>query len=521
MPEPLRDSLLRPTRVRAQQVAGLVGRLPGARVHGDPTVAVTGITHDSRQVQPGDLYLARAGERTHGIDFVDDAVASGAVAVLTDPSSVARAEAAGPSAVVEVADPRAVAGPAAAWVYDDPTTDLVVVGITGTNGKTTTAYFVESGMRAAGRRTGLIGTIESHVAGEAVPSLRTTPEATDLQALFAVMRERDVTDVAMEVSSHALALDRVSGTVFAVAAFTNLTQDHLDFHTDMEDYFAAKAQLFTPAFSRKGVVLVDDEWSRRLVAQASIGLTTVGPESADWQLLDERTTAEGGTATVRAPDGTAHELSVQLSGEFNIRNAALAFVVLVESGVAAADALRGIAELAAVPGRMERVDAGQPFAAIVDYAHTPAAVSQLLTESRSLTGQGRVIVVLGCGGDRDAVKRPLMGAAAAQGADVAFFTNDNPRSEDPQAILDAMLAGARSVTAAGQVSVEPDRRRAINEAVDTARPGDVVVIAGKGHEQGQEQNGVVIPFDDRDVLRDALRDHGYASAGLHTQAGSA
>jgi UDP-N-acetylmuramoyl-L-alanyl-D-glutamate--2,6-diaminopimelate ligase len=509
MPEPLRDSQLRPERVRAQPVGGLVERLPDSRVHGDSTVAVSGITHDSRLVRAGDIYLARAGERTHGIDFVTDAVAAGAVAVLTDSDSVARAESAGPAAVVEVADPRAVTGPAAAWVYDDPTRDLVVVGLTGTNGKTTTAYLVESGMRAAGRRTGLVGTIESHVAGHAVPSLRTTPEATDLQALFAVMRERAVTDVAMEVSSHALALGRVNGTVFAVAAFTNLTQDHLDFHVDMEDYFAAKARLFTPAFSRRGVVLVDDDWSRRLVAQATVELTTVGPVDADWLLLDERSSPDGGTATLRAPDGTAHTLSVRLAGRFNIRNAALAFVVLVESGVSAADALRGIADLAAVPGRMERVDAGQPFAAIVDYAHTPAAVTQLLAEARALTKAGRVIVVLGCGGDRDAAKRPLMGAAAAEGADVAVFTNDNPRSEDPLAILDAMMVGARSVTAAGEVSAEPDRRRAIDEAVGAARRGDVVVIAGKGHEQGQEHSGVVVPFDDREVLRDALRDHGY------------
>jgi UDP-N-acetylmuramoyl-L-alanyl-D-glutamate--2,6-diaminopimelate ligase len=510
MPEPRRDSQLRPERVRAQQVGGLVERLPGARVHGDSTAAVSGITHDSRLVRTGDIYVARAGERTHGIDFVTDAVGAGAVAVLTDPGSVARAQRAGPAAVVEVADPRAVTGPAAAWVYDDPTRDLVVVGITGTNGKTTTAYLVEAGMRAAGRRTGLIGTIESHVAGETVPSLRTTPEATDLQSRFAVMRERGVTDVAMEVSSHALALDRVEGTLFAVAAFTNLTQDHLDFHADMEDYFAAKARLFTPTFSRKGVVLVDDEWSRRLVGQSVIELTTVGPVDADWLVLAERTSADGGTATVRAPDGTAHEMHVRLPGRFNIRNAALAFAVLVESGVTATDALRGIAGLTAVPGRMQRVDAGQPFAAIVDYAHTPAAVAQLLDEARALTDQGRVIVVLGCGGDRDAAKRPLMGAAAAQGADIAVFTNDNPRSEDPVAILDAMLAGARSVTAAGEVSVEPDRRRAIDDAVGAAQRGDCVVIAGKGHEQGQEQNGVVVPFDDREVLRDALRDHGYA-----------
>src|SRR4051812_9089424 len=394
-------------RVPAQPVGGLVERLPGARLHGDPGVAVTGITHDSRHVRRGDLYLARAGERAHGISFLADALTAGAVAVLTDPDSVGSAVAAGTAAVVEVPDPRAVTGPAAAWVYGDPSHDLVVIGVTGTNGKTTTAHLVEAGLRAAGRRTGLVGTIESVVAGTAIPSLRTTPEATDLQALFAVMRERAVTDVAMEVSSHALALDRVEGTVFAVAGFTNLSQDHLDFHADMDDYFAAKARLFTPELSRRGVVAVDDDWGRRLARGAGIPVTTIGRADADWVLAQTTITEVGGSVVLRGPDGSEHRVDVALPGRFNLDNAALAFVVLVEAGVAAADAARGIAELATVPGRMERVDAGQPFTVLVDYAHTPAAVGQLLTEARKMVANGgRVVVVLGCGGDRDAGKRP-------------------------------------------------------------------------------------------------------------------
>ncbi len=496
---------LRPEQVAAQPVGGLVERLHGARLHGDPGVNVAGITHDSRQVQQGDLYLARAGERAHGISFLADAMTAGAVAVLTDADSVGTAMAAGSAAVVEVADPRAVTGPAAAWVYGDPSQDLVVIGLTGTNGKTTTAYLVEAGLRAAGRRTGLVGTIESVVAGTAMPSLRTTPEATDLQALFAVMRERAVTDVAMEVSSHALALDRVEGTVFAVAGFTNLSQDHLDFHADMEDYFAAKARLFTPELSRRGVVAVDDEWGRRLAREAGVPVTTIGRADADWVLDAPTITGAGGSVVVRSPAGSEHRLDVRLPGRFNLDNAALAFVVLVEAGIAAADAARGIAELTAVPGRMERVDTGQPFTAIVDYAHTPAAVGQLLVEARAMASEGgRVIVVLGCGGDRDSGKRPLMGAAAATGADVAVLTNDNPRSEDPRTILDAMLAGARQSDGVGEVLVEPDRRLAIDHALAAARPGDVVVVAGKGHEQGQEQDGVVLPFDDRQVVREVL-----------------
>ena len=502
MPEPPPE---RPQRVRAQSVAGLVERLPGARLHGDPAVAVTGITHDSRRVQRGDLYLARAGAQVHGIRFVSDALTAGAVAVLTDADSVGPAVAAGSAAVVEVPDPRAATGPAAAWVYGDPSQDLLVIGVTGTNGKTTTAYLIEAGMRAAGRRTGLVGTIESLVAGRSVPSLRTTPEATDLQALFAVMREESVTDVAMEVSSHALALDRVDGTVFAVAGFTNLSQDHLDFHADMEDYFAAKARLFTPQLSRRGVVGVDDAWGRRLAHEAGVPVTTIGTTDADWMLVDEAVAAAGGSVTVRAPDGDEHRLDVNLPGRFNVTNAAMAFVVLVEAGVAAADAARGIAALRNVPGRMERIDAGQPFTVLVDYAHTPAAVTALLAEARTMAGgDGRVLVVLGCGGDRDPGKRPLMGAAAAAGADIAVLTNDNPRSEDPDAILDAMRRGALGSDGKGDVVVEPDRRKAIARALDTARDGDVVVVAGKGHEQGQEQNGVVQPFDDRQVVRETL-----------------
>jgi len=508
---PRESSVLRPEDRRAQPIAGLLERLDGARLHGDPATTVSGITHDSRQVRRGDVYLARAGATTHGIAFVADALTAGAAAVLTDPDSVAAAIAAGGTTVVEVPDPRAATGPAAAWVYGDPSADLGVIGITGTNGKTTTAYLVEAGLRAAGRRTGLVGTIESLVDGTAVPSLRTTPEATDLQALFAVMRERGVSDVAMEVSSHALALDRVAGTVFAVAAFTNLSQDHLDFHRDMEDYFAAKARLFTPEHSRRGVVVVDDEWGRRLAKQAGVPVTTVGASDADWIVE----IGPANAVKLRAPDGSEHSITVGLAGSFNVRNAAVAFVVLAEGGIDPTHAAAGIADLATVPGRMERVDAGQPFSVFVDYAHTPEAVTSLLSEARAIAGgDARVVVVLGCGGDRDAGKRPLMGAAAAAGADLAVLTNDNPRSEDPQAILDAMLAGARDAAATAEVVVEPDRRAAIDRAISAARPGDVVVVAGKGHEQGQEQAGHVLPFDDRLVVRDVLAARGFEQTNV-------
>jgi UDP-N-acetylmuramoyl-L-alanyl-D-glutamate--2,6-diaminopimelate ligase len=501
----------RPSGTPGLPVRGITDRLPDARLHGDHVLdtVVTGITHDSREVRAGDIYVARPGEHSHGIDYVTDAVTAGAVAVLTDSSSVPAALAAGADAVVEVPDPRAAAGPAAAWVYGDPARDLDVIGVTGTNGKTTTTYLLDGGLRAGGRRTGLVGTVETRIGDDVVPSARTTPEATDLQALFALMRERGVDAVAMEVSSHALALDRVAGTTFAVAAFTNLSQDHLDFHADMDDYFAAKARLFTPAYAARAVVAVDDAWGRRLAGLATVDVTSVGAAPADWVRIEETMTATQGRTTLRAPDGANHDVEVSLPGRFNIRNAAVAYVALVVAGVDPDAARAGIASVTTIPGRMERIDAGQPFLALVDYAHTPDAVATLLAEVRVLAGGGRVVVVLGCGGDRDRGKRPLMGAAVARGADVAVLTNDNPRSEDPQAILAAMTEGARGADGAAEIVVEPDRRQAIALAVDRSAAGDVLVVAGKGHEQGQEQDSVVTPFDDRAVLRAALADRGY------------
>jgi UDP-N-acetylmuramoyl-L-alanyl-D-glutamate--2,6-diaminopimelate ligase len=502
------DLLSRPRAVRPQPLGELLDRLPGARLDGDPATAVTGVTHDSRAVQPGDLYIARAGERSHGIDHVEAALNVGAVAVLTDAESASAATAAGARAVVVVDDVRRAMGAASAWVYGDPAAALLLLGVTGTNGKTTTVYLLDAGLRAAGRRTGLIGTIETRVAGETLPSARTTPEATDLHALFAVMREQAVDAVAMEVSSHALVLGRVDGLTFDVAAFTNLSQDHLDFHTDMADYFAAKAQLFTPDRAQRAVVCIDDGWGRRLAAEATLPVLTIGrTDDADWQRIEDIDEGmAGGRTRLADPAGGRHELQCGLIGAVNLTNAALAYVTLIEAGIDADRARAGIANLTSIPGRMEPIDVGQPFAVLVDYAHTPEAVTTLLADARRLARPaGRVIVVLGCGGDRDRAKRPQMGAAAAAGADLAMFTNDNPRSEDPLAILAAMIEG---VSAGADVIVEPDRRAAIEQAVVRARAGDIVVIAGKGHEQGQEISGQVTPFDDRVVVREALLANG-------------
>jgi UDP-N-acetylmuramoyl-L-alanyl-D-glutamate--2,6-diaminopimelate ligase len=514
-----RSTSLRPVSTPARRLADLADRLGTGLVAGVGPLdaAMTGITHDSAAVRPGDLYAALPGTHTHGARFADRAVAAGAVGVLTDEAGRSIVDAAGSveTAVLVVGDPRAELGGVASWIYGEPSRRLRVLGVTGTNGKTTTSYLLDAGLRAAGEQTGLVGTIETRIGEWVAPSARTTPEAPDLQALLAVMVERGVGSVSMEVSSHALALHRVDGTAFEVVAFTNLSQDHLDFHADLDDYFNAKARLFTPQFARAGVVNVDDEHGRRLlglVGTAQIPLTTVSATTRDAQWwISDVIHGQGGNWGERGTEFVVHgpdvvtPVSIRLPGSFNIANALLAFVQLVVAGLDPQAAAHGIAELLVVPGRMEAVSVSQPFTALVDYAHTPDAVVTLLTTLRG-AATGRLIVVLGCGGDRDRAKRPLMGAAAARLADVAVLTSDNPRSEEPDQILAAMLDGAMGVAPEqrAEVIVELDRLTAIQIAVRQARAGDVVVVAGKGHEQGQEVGGVVHPFDDRTVLRAEL-----------------
>nr|WP_308431324.1 UDP-N-acetylmuramoyl-L-alanyl-D-glutamate--2,6-diaminopimelate ligase [Streptomyces lavendofoliae] len=495
----------RPAQVRPTPLGELAARL------GTPEPAgaeVTGITHDSRAVRHGDVYAALPGSRLHGADFAGQAADLGAVAVLTDPSGADRAAATGlPVLVTE--DPRGAMGELAADIYGRPGDDLLQIGITGTSGKTTTAYLVEGGLRAAGRPTGLIGTVEMRIGDERIKSERTTPEATDLQALFAVMRERGVEAVAMEVSSHALVLGRVDGCVFDVAVFNNLSPEHMEFHSGMEDYFQAKAQLFTPRRSRLGVVNHDDEYGRRLVKEATVPVVTFSAEGdpdADWRAEDVEIGALGSTFTIRGPRGERVSAKAPLPGPFNVANALAAVVTLAAAGIDPQTAADGVAAVPGVPGRLERVDAGQPYLAVVDYAHKTDAVESVLRALRKVT-EGRLHVVLGCGGDRDVTKRGPMGAAAARLADTAVLTSDNPRSEDPLAILATMLAGAAGVPSheRGEVAVFEDRAAAIAAAVARARPGDTVLVAGKGHEQGQDIAGVVRPFDDRQVLREAIQ----------------
>jgi UDP-N-acetylmuramoyl-L-alanyl-D-glutamate--2,6-diaminopimelate ligase len=489
------------------ELAALIGADPES---GPDIGSVRGVTAASADVRPGDLFAALPGGRRHGIDFLPAVVAAGAAAVLTDPAGARQLAGRLPALVVE--DPRAALGPVAARVYDHPSGKLPVLGVTGTSGKTTTTFLIRAGLRAAGLPNGVIGTVGVFL-GEAHLKLPfTTPEAPQLQALLAVMAERGVRAVAMEVSSHALKLHRVDGTRFAVGAFTNLSQDHLDFHADMADYFAAKAMLFDGR-ARREVVMVDDEWGRRLVRPGTVTVSAEGGEAGWWAERIE-TAPDGSTRFgVHGPDGLNFPAGCRLPGRYNVANTLLAFAVLGQLGLdlpAIAPALAA----AQVPGRMERVDGDQPFLAVVDYSHKPAGVAGALQALRPLTS-GRLIVVLGCGGERDQAKRPVMGRVAAELADLLVVTDDNPRGEDPAAIRAAMLAGARTVPAgqAAEIVEEGDRRRAIEFAISLAGTGDTVLVAGKGHETGQEVAGTMLAFDDVTVLREALSAHGFAPAG--------
>ncbi|MEV6049655.1 UDP-N-acetylmuramoyl-L-alanyl-D-glutamate--2,6-diaminopimelate ligase [Streptomyces sp. NPDC052107] len=497
--------LPRPTLLPATPLAELADQLGVAAPEG--AAEVKGITHDSRAVRPGDLYAALPGARLHGADFVTQATSLGAVAVLTDPTGAERAAATGlPVLVVE--DPRAQMGELAATIYRHPGRDLLQIGITGTSGKTTTAYLVKGGLDVS-RPAGLIGTVEIRIGDERIKSERTTPEATDLQALFAVMREGGVEAVAMEVSSHALVLGRVDGCVFDIAVFTNLSPEHMEFHSDMEDYFRAKAQLFTPKRSKLGVINADDAYGRRLAEEATVPVVTFSAEGhpdADWRAEDVQVGPMDSTFTVLGPNGERIHAKSPIPGPFNVANTLAAIVALAVAGLDPQTAADGVAAVPGVPGRLERVDAGQPYLAVVDYAHKTDAVESVLKALRKVT-KGRLHIVLGCGGDRDQTKRAPMGAAAARLADTAVLTSDNPRSEDPLAILATMLQGAASVPAheRGEVLLFEDRAAAIAAAVGRAQAGDTVLVAGKGHEQGQDIAGVVRPFDDRQVLREAIQ----------------
>ena len=466
--------------------------LPEAAGGADPDV--TGLAFDNRKVAPGFLFFCVRGFSRDGHDFAPDAVARGAAAlVVEEPLGLGVPEVVVPSA-------RAAMAPAAARFHGDPTAELDVVGITGTNGKTTVAFLVRGLLEAEGRRCGLLGTVKAVVAGRERTGERTTPEAIDLQADFRAMADGGDVACAMEVSSHALELHRADAIHFAVAVFTNLTQDHLDFHPDMEAYFAAKAKLFGPEVAPRVAVLnVDDAHGRRLAERRPDAVTVSLERPATLRAREVESGLAGSSWTLEAPEGT-FAMSLPVPGRFNVANALAACAAVRALGVPLERAAAALPEVARVPGRFEPVEAGQPFAVVVDYSHTPDSLENVLRAAREIAGEGRVLCVFGCGGDRDRGKRPLMGAVAAAQADRAIVTSDNPRSEKPEAIVREILAGMGE-----DAEWELDRRLAIHAAVSGARPGDVVVIAGKGHEQGQElAGGVKVPFDDVQVAREAL-----------------
>lgn len=497
-------SSARPERPRVTPAADLVTWLQGevpVRTVGDLTAEVTGVSLSTARVRPGDLFAALSGARAHGASYAEQALAAGAVAVLTDEQGVALLPAGTPAFVV--ADPRGVLGRLAAHIHGNPARDLQMIGITGTQGKTTSARLLERALTSAGVPTGVVGTIGTSILGEVVPTSLTTPEAPDLQGLFALMRERHAQVCVMEVSSHALVLGRVDGVVFDVGVFLNLGRDHLDFHSDVDDYFAAKASLFTPERSVRGLTNIDDEHGRLLLERASVPMQTMSTtgRDADWQAIDVELSAGGATFTVLGP-GVRERARLEVPGAFNVANALAGIAAAASVGIDAATVVEGLGSVGGVPGRLERVDEGQDFTVVVDYAHKPEALTAVLETLRPVT-KGRLIAVIGAGGDRDPGKRPIMGRIAAELADLVIVTDDNPRTEDPATIRGAVLAGCREGRA--EVLDVGDRRLAIRTALERAHPGDVVLIAGKGHETGQEVHGEVHPFDDRVVAAEELR----------------
>lgn len=496
-----------PRDMTLDDLAGVVGGL----VLGDGSVHVKRVTHDSRQVIDGDLYVAIRGFQADGHDYVQAAIAAGARAVCVDHD----VQVAVPQLVIE--DTRPALGTLAAAAYGRPSEQFRLVGVTGTNGKTTVSHMLESILIESGTRTGIIGTIGARVSNGAsgetlsIQLERTTPEASDLQDIFRQMVDVNVDVVVMEVSSHALALERLSGTSVSVAAFTNLSQDHLDFHADMEDYFAAKAKLFSLA--PVAVVMTDTEAGMRMLDQIRPSADIVGVGSGHIDRSDANVVAEVTLESVQghvdhstfvmtigtAGETVSRDVRLPVAGRFNVDNAMVAAGVAYALDISLDDIVRGLNSLAPVPGRFEYVGSHGGTDVVVDYAHTPDGVRNAVAAGRSIA-QGRVVAVVGAGGDRDQAKRPLMGEAASA-ADVVYVTSDNPRSEDPAVIVDEVVAGVRPGTA---LFIEVDRRHAIEQAIQSADSGDLVMILGKGHEQGQEVAGEVVPFDDRIVARSAL-----------------
>ena len=478
-------------------------------VAGDEATVIGGVTLDSRRVSAGDLFFCVPGLLHDGHEYAAAAIEAGAAALVVErPLGLGVPE-------VQVGDARVAMARMGVEFYGRPGDDLLLLGVTGTSGKTTTTWLLEAVLAAAGHVTGLVGTIETRVAGASRPGARTTPDSLDLQRTLAEMREAGVTAVALEVSSHALALHRVESLHFAAAAFTNLSQDHLDFHAGMEDYFAAKRSLFVPERIDRGAINVDDSYGRVIKESAAVEMIGFGiAPDADVRAESLRTGPWGMEFVALSPVGEL-KIKTALIGEFNLSNCLAAISVALQAGVSTSAIEAGLQAVKSVPGRFEGVDAGQPFSVVVDYSHKPDALDNVLREARRIAHRGprsggpqnggaRVFCVFGCGGDRDRAKRPLMGRVAAAGADVVVVTSDNPRSEKPDAIIAEIVEGIVAERSDGPDKTIVDRRAAIEFAIHEARDGDVVVIAGRGHESDQVFADHTEPFDDRIVAREAL-----------------
>jgi UDP-N-acetylmuramoyl-L-alanyl-D-glutamate--2,6-diaminopimelate ligase len=460
-------------------------------------VVISGVSINAQKVVPGDLFIAFAGANTHGISYLEQAISNGAVAVLSDK----KIEASIPSFIHP--KPREVVGAISAWLYGHPFESLKAVGITGTNGKTTTANLVKQIWQLNSIKSGLIGTLGVEIADDKLESARTTPEADDLQAIAAAMVEQGCKNLVMEVSSHAIDQGRIKGAKYEVVAFSNLTQDHLDYHLSMENYFQAKANLFATEYAKAAVINIDDSYGKKLSKQVKIPVVTVSRKesTADWYLAKAEIKNGLYQVEIKSKSGESLSENFALLGDYNLDNLLLAVAIANSAGLSLDKIASTISKLQSVPGRLESVNAGQKFTALVDYAHTPDAVERVIATVKSATN-GKIIGVLGCGGDRDASKRSLMGHALFNGCDLAIFTSDNPRSESAEAILKQMTAG---IDLGKKGLVEIDRKSAINLAVENAQSGDVVLLMGKGHESGQEVNSVVTPFDDRVELAESIK----------------
>lgn len=490
--------MIRPVGTRTYLLAD-AARLLGGEIIGNPEIIFSGVVQNDKEVEPGDLYVALPGEKYNGADFIESAKARGAVAVLTENSRDIESHG---LAQILVAKPREAAAILASTFHDDPTRSMQSIGITGTNGKTTVSTLIYQIFSAIGRESGLIGTVESRLGSDRLHSVRTTPEASELQSLAATMRERHMRHLVMEVSSHSISLKRIMGSHFSAVGFTNLSQDHLDFHLDMESYFQAKAALFTFEYAETAFINIDNAYGERLFKSCEIPAISISrnDKRAEWHFTEIHPTTSGYEFTIRGRDGILIQSLTPMHGGFNLDNLLMAVAIAYHCEVDPLELAHIIPSMHGAPGRLEAIELGQNFKALVDYGHSPDAVSNVLSAAREFTS-GKLIAILGCGGDRDSSKRSPMGMALSQGSDVAIFTSDNPRSENPSEILAQMTAGL-TISAPSQVIV--DRREAVEYAISLASDGDTVLLLGKGHESGQDIGGVITDFDDRLVLAESI-----------------